>query len=106
MAEPAPTELSVPHLDPNLKKFDEVGAEEIKQEVHSRSSTETSSLNGEKENENTDMQTSITQPTRPKVGEKTNSYFEERNDQPGTRRWKSLLNRNLAANPGSSEHEV
>ncbi len=79
---------------------------ERKQEAELDLDSSTGALSKNTENETMDMgkQTSNTLPARPKPQEKVNSYFEERKDRPGTRRWMSILHRNLAANPGSSHH--
>ncbi len=70
------------------------------------SSTDSSSTDSESENieMGTHINTSHIVSTQPKPVEKADSYFEERDKLPGTRRWMSLLHRNLAANPGSTHH--
>jgi hypothetical protein len=74
------------------------------------SSTDISSTDSESESENMgmsmgmDINSSHTLSTQFKPVEKADSYFKERDKRPGSRRWMSLLNRNLAANPGSTHH--
>ena len=96
MAESTPAELSngCRNHDP-----ESVGGTGVKAKQQSNSE-----LPEETPAENIDLNNSATDPTRPNLGEKANSFFEERNNRPSTRRWMSLLHRNLAANPGSSQH--
>ena len=72
------------------------------------SSTDSSSKDSESESENMgmgmDINSSHTLSTQSNPVEKADSYFEERDKRPGSRRWMSLLHRNLAANPGSTQH--
>jgi hypothetical protein len=74
------------------------------------SSTDISSTDSESESENMgmsmgmDINSSHTLSTQFKPVEKADSYFKERDKRPGSRRWMSLLHRNLAANPGSTHH--
>lgn len=104
MAEAALIQLSEPRQGLESRDSDAVQGKETQQESSSGSTTETSSMNDE--NETTEKKISTTHPTRPKLREKANSYFAERKGGPVTRRWMSLMYRNLAANPGSNEHEV
>lgn len=89
------------------KTIDDTGIE-AEQKSNSELVMETIAMTGESvienEKENGDMQNTSTLPTCPKPEERANSYFEAKDDRPSTRGWMSLLHRNLAANPGSSQH--
>jgi hypothetical protein len=103
MAESEPAELSKSYQNLDSETIDEIGVEAQRESI-SESSTETSVKSSETEKVGT--QASTTRATRPKLQEKANSYVEERKDTPSTQKWMSLLHRNLAANPGSSAHNL
>jgi hypothetical protein len=81
MAELEPAELSKSCPNLNLET-DDYPAVEAQRASTSEVSTETYAKSSEMEK--VDTQASTTRPTRPKLPEKANSYFEERNDHPGT----------------------
>ena len=54
-----------------------------------------------RENEKADVQLPSTLPPRPKVT-RSNSYFEVKEGRPCVQRFRCLLDRNMAANPGCS----
>jgi len=70
--------------------------------------TETSPSTKNSKSQDISRQTPTTFPTRTKMekANTANSYFEEKKERPCTRRRKSLMDRNSAANPGSSHHDV
>jgi len=102
MADPKIRDYAVHPRIPDLKSLKDLEVE-ANRTPNAKEVLETPAKTIEKEN--IDPHASITLPTRPKLKE-DNSYFEEKKERPCARRWRSFMDRNSAANPGSSHYDV